>query len=424
MNEFKSSRICSIKELFTNIINGITLFFAFYAASSILGNVTHAKNLPGAGWWIIFVAVMFLQYILRINIKKTFVFLILNMIMPVMIFLLPSGILGTRILFTIIAFFYSIYSVFLFTTTTDKLSVSFSPVFTGGLGIVSLFILHRFDYREYDLLMVILFLISLCLYFLKMYLDRFVNFVNVNLASAAHIPVKSIFRSNSVLLCFYVILGGVLIFILSSFKLISDLFKNIAEFMRKSIIFLLSLLPEPEVVQTEAEEVTRNELPTNYGDLFVAGEASPVWKYVDLLTTFLVVVLILALSVFVFKKIYEFIVARYKKQKPLTVIENSDYEEVHEAIESDIKPQEKHSFNLFMNLSPRMQIRNIYKKRIRQSKLLLTKSGDDNSLLYLTSRECEKILEKKGMSDIYEKARYSDKPVISEDVALMRNICR
>ena len=424
MNEFRSSSICMIKELFSNIINGITLLFLYFTASSIIGNVRGDEAFPAAAWWLVFTALMYLQYFFRTGIKKTIIFLILTLLMPIAVFFLPLGFIAYRIVFTVFAFFYAVYSVFLYTTTLDKLSVSFSPVFTGGIGIVSLFVLHRFNYVKYDPLYVILFLISLSLYFLRMYLDKFVEFINVNLASAAHIPVRNIFKSNSILLSIYVVIGAAIIFVLSSFNFISKVFHGTGEFLRRAIIYLLSLLPEPEEVTTNAEEVVRNELPMGYGDLFVAGEASPVWKYVDLLTTSLVIVLLLALLFFVIKKVYEFVSAKYKKRKPLTVINNTDYEEVHERIEEKVKTVERRRFNLFENFSPSMQIRNLFKKRIKLSKMILTKSGDEDKLSYLTAKDCERILNLKEMADIYEKARYSENPVTSDDVNKMRKICR
>ena len=76
---------------------------------------------------------------------------------------------------------------------------------------------------------------------------------------------------------------------------------------------------------------------------------------------------------------------------------------------------------VFDRLSAGERIRRIYKKEVWNGRHILLKEGDAAGRLNsMTARECGQGLRKQGLSDVYEKARYSKETCTAEDVKRAR----
>lgn len=75
-------------------------------------------------------------------------------------------------------------------------------------------------------------------------------------------------------------------------------------------------------------------------------------------------------------------------------------------------------------LTPAQKIRRRYKKKVLDSKEFIVSKGKKDCMEWYTARECGIILDRPGMSELYEKARYSPYECTAEDVKRMKDACK
>lgn len=257
------------------------------------------------------------------------------------------------------------------------------------------------------------------LFFIIMYIQQYMSFLNVNNSSTGYLPAGEIFHSGLRLVLGYTAIGILLMVFVSH----TSWFQGIGELLRNGFFrflrWLLAFLPKA----SEGDElITQKDPASPLGELPVFERQETFWLWQILQYVF--VLLVVGLAVFLlFKglsKLISLLQVRFlfrKKTNQMPETEVSDVREFCDDTEKRIKRHRRH----FGILSNAEKVRRLYRKKLLSSEV---RGQDRKKLALYTAREWEKKLSVKGMANIYETARYSEQEISDEDVRHMKAACK
>lgn len=262
---------------------------------------------------------------------------------------------------------------------------------------------------------------SLGLFFIIMYIQQYMRFLNVNSSSTGYIPESDIFHSGLGLVCVYTAIGILLMVFVSHVSW----FQGTGEMMRNAFLrflrWILSFLPKG----SEGDEfITKQESGAPFGELPVLERQETFWLWKILQYVFVAIVAGLALYL-LFKgisKLISLLQMRFffrKRTNQMQETEVSDVREFCDTTEKHTKRRRRH----FGILSNGDKVRRLYRRKLLSSEDRMTVQDRKKLALY-TAREWEKKLAVKGMAEIYETARYSEREISDEDVRCMKAACK
>lgn len=262
---------------------------------------------------------------------------------------------------------------------------------------------------------------SLGLFFIIMYIQQYMNFLNVNKSSAGCLPASEIFHSGLGLAALYTILCVFLMLLVTQFswfKRVGNLLQNV---LWKLMRWILAKLPKSSEANTIPTDEDFSALP-NISSFFERQQTFWLW---EVLQYVFVAALALAALVLLFKalaKLISCIQGRYVFRARSQAAQEEDAFDIREKCVPSAKTAKKRQRHLGP-LSHSERIRKLYKRKLLSSAERMTAQENSRLEIY-TAREWERRLSVKGMAPLYEKARYSCQEVSAEDVRRMKEVCR
>lgn len=425
--QMKQNRITLLREILVTQMNHWMIFPFYLAGVTMLGDIVGTGE-PHVLLWLLMGSIPFLLYRIRTGFSKFGPVLLLHLAVIVLMLFLPMEHISIKVFQTFIAVVYIIYSGYLWFATEDRKDSKLHPFLGVGLSVLMLVVMHHQGHTEWDSALVMILIITLGLYFISYYIERYQNFLMVNNSSAGHIPAREMFHSGMGLVTGYTGICLLFLLLISNIQWMRGVLNALKNGFGYLLIFLFSIIPTNTQTYVESTEET---VVQDNADNFFAMEPTEtfwLWNVVDSIVTYLFI----AAMIFVVIKVVMFLVKLIRtkltdfhlpaKNKKIPVDEN--VVDVREKCDI-VRDKDWKARIPFLNLNPRERIRQLYKKRILSSKHMLSTEGIDSERLNrYTARECSNILKQEELAILYEKARYSNAQCDGDDVKQMRNACK
>lgn len=420
--KIKQERIMLLRELLVTQMNHWTFFPLYIVFVVILSNITNA-GAPNPLHWLFLGVLPFLFYVARSRLKFVPMLLLHMAVMGISI-ILPSENMVIRIFQVAVTFLYVIYSIVLRVNEREKKDGKVVPLLMMGISVLTLYLLHYLDHREWDFAIITGLIVIIALYFLNYYVEQYQNFLTVNQSSAGHIPAREMFHSGMSLVAGYTGIGVAILILVSNANwllVILNAGKGILGFLLRGIQALFSSDEPPK------EELTISESTGTAGGMMEGlepGDGFWLWQVLEYIIIFILFVLLAIVLVKCFISLSRLLLEKLKQSHAIRQEVSADeVVEVREKCEIIRDNHRKRDF-LFWNLKPAERIRQLYKKRILASQSCLAGDNQSRSLNLFTARECGRILEREELAYLYEKARYSQEECNNEDVKRMKTVCK
>lgn len=263
--------------------------------------------------------------------------------------------------------------------------------------------------------------ISIGLNYIILYIQRYIDFLNVNKSSAGYLPATEMFHSGFGLAIGYTVFGIALITVLASGPWIGQLGISLASLFIKFFKWLFTKFKgssaEDDIPIAEDYGTMPDQLPG-----FKINDTFWLWTVLEYVFIFAVSAAFLVLFVRGLIKLIQYLQRLALSRISIPDTGDEDAFDIHEKCEMDDKSGKKKQRH-FGPLSYSDRIRRLYKRRLLSSTGQMT-PGESKMLGVYTAREWEKKLSTQGMADLYEQARYSRQEMTAEDVKRMRDACR
>ena len=252
-------------------------------------------------------------------------------------------------------------------------------------------------------------------YFLYHFVTVYLDFVMIQENSASNMPEKELFAQGIKQVGIF---SGIVIFFaaLTSTNWITKTLSLVGGWVKAFFRYVFAgiggAIEEESAPSQPIVDAGQDNLfdPVEYSELWLL-----IRKIFDFLYEVLVVVIFVAVIYFGIRSLIRFVKLNFtnvgKKAEAKTILSNQD---IRESCYAESTKKEKKTFLGF--LSSEQRIRSLYKKRVLQEKAKIVGEGSPSRLTYLTAKECCDKLEAEELKNVYEKVRYSDDKVTSEDV--------
>lgn len=309
---------------------------------------------------------------------------------------------------------YLICSVYLRLQRQNRQEEGIHPEAVVCIGAGSLFLQHYQGRTDWDSWCVVSVIAALALFLLQYFLEHYLRFLYTNEISTSHIPRKEIFTSGFRLTVLYTGVGTLLLLLTANLGWLPAMMQKLLAGSR----FLVGLLPHS---QGQEEIITQEGLEQQTQSLFPVTETiEPFWLWTVLENMVMAVfwLALLIVTVLGLKRLFYYLRERFSQKQKLQIqlIENRN--EIRERCNIEKKKKENMSASLF--LSKELRIRRIYRKRIWSQRKQLVKQSNWQQLQRQTARECGEKLGELALSEVYEKARYSNELCTVEDLRIAK----
>ena len=363
--------------------------------------------------WMLWAIPLFFLYYVRKRSKHLSTLLLLHGLVVVLLYILPAANGVNRGVRMLVGCGFVIYSLWLRFRTQDSLSEPLSLPLAFGISFFCLFLQHYQGYDAWDLYYRMSLILVFLLYAVILFLQSYEDFLTVNRLSTGKIPFQEIFRSGIRSTTTFVLLAGMVLFLISQFAWLKPFLQVLRSGLLMVLHFLFGLLPadttEPEVIIEQ--NAGSGEMP-----LLESEDPFILWvilEYIAIIALLIVAVYILYRGI---RKFIAFLQDRMHflpESEKEAMTENSDIRERLERISDRSVSNDKKSFS-FLFPDAAQKIRHMYRKKMNACGLAKM------SISFYTARDAQKALGITGMAEIYEKARYSGIPCTEEDVRQMK----
>lgn len=398
-------RITAFRELLVTQMN----HWALYPLVMTAAGLTDMEYIP-LWQWILCSLAPFVFFFVR---RYTNGFLMLALShagMWICFWLLPSPNLIMKAALQVFLTCYLIYSLFLRIARRDRLDGSMHPGMTLGITAAALMLLHYHGQKRWDIYYVITLILCMGLHFLHYYLEQYLRFLVVNDSSAGHIPEKEIFRSGIGLAALYTAAGMVILLLTADIGWLG----KIAGFFKMLLVWLLKLLPRGFGEDDVSETPQKAAAERGFTPPLENQEPFWLWELMEKLLLAAFFLLLAAVVLWGIWKLVQFLAARFRTSLKIESTELKTVRDVREKCGIERRKSDKTPFFSFLTVQDR--IRRIYKKKIWSSRFELEGDGNAEALKILTARECCGRLKAQSLSQVYEKARYSNETCTAEDI--------
>ena len=292
-----------------------------------------------------------------------------------------------------------------------------------GIAAFSAFFVHYLGVRDWDEHYIIALIAAIALYFVIYYIDHYLHFLAVNESSAGFLPAKEMFRSGLGLVLGFTVLGAGILVLSSRVAWMSGILRLIKALLLRFLRFLFSGKGEEPAEEIEIPIIEERQNDMGEMPLPEATEPFWLWKVLEVIAIIVFAGLICALAVLflikLFRLIRQYLNLHFRQERS---VETGGTYDLREKCELEHSP-ERTRHSLFTALAPHERIRRLYKKKLLSSASRLSEE-DRNRMDIYTAKEWEKKLETRGMSDLYEQARYSNREMTAADVKRMKEVCK
>lgn len=366
-----------------------------------------------------------LTFFVRAKVKHFLPFLLSNLCILALSFIIPANNTVCRILCVICGVGYFIHTFAIRLKSDSMFTTPFSPAVGIALSVFGVFFQQQESDKHWDSYYTFTLIGCFALYFVIYYMNHYLSFLTVNDSSSGSIPASEMFHSGMGLVLVYTLTGTVLLLLATNVSWLEAILGFLKKGLIKFLRFLFSLFsdrsePETVTILREPEGLDNFEFYEQPVD-----EPSLFWKVLEIIC----MVAFFCLMIYAIIKLILFVVRFLKdrfalsfRHKNLDLSENisTDIREKCSLEKNVISIENRRLFGFF---SPAERIRKLYKKKLLNASGLLVK-GEPEKLALCTAREAEDKLKTAGMAVMYEKARYSNSSVTSRDVKNMKEACR
>ncbi len=360
---------------------------------------------------------LFFLYYVRKRSKHLPVLLMLHGLVVVLLYVLPAANGVNRGVRLFVGCGFVIYSLWLRFRTQDFTAEPLPLPLVFGISFFCLFLQHYQGDDAWDLYYRMSLILVFLLYAVILFLQSYEDFLTVNRLSTGKIPFQEIFRSGIHSTTTFVLLSGMVLFLISQFAWLKPFLQILRNGILMVLRFLFGLFPtdsmEPEFIIEQSG---------GSGEMPLPGSEDPfiLWvilEYIAIIALFIVAVYFLYRGI---RKLIAFLRDRMHflpESEKEAMPENSDIRERLAGISGRAVSNDKKRFS-FLFPDAAQKIRNMYQKKMNTCGLAKER------ISFYTARDAEMALDTPGMAEIYEKARYSGIPCTEEDVRRMKNKLR
>lgn len=403
--------IMFIREFMATTTNHWTFLPVVYAFAALKG----MTMIDLLGWSLVGVlpSILFLvrEYVQSILLQLCFfpIYMGILVLLPVQTDVLKGIYLFMVMVYILLSAFMSI--------KRDHVTKILPPFIALGIGFaLALFVFPNMQIYQFPFVLLLSTVIAVLFFFLAFYLDQYLIFIIRNEETSSSMPKSKIFRSGMILSGYYLGIGAVLLFVISSFAIseefIGSFWIRIKGILREGIRWLLNLFGKAEhdsQIQDGGEGMPWKfeEVPHQAPSLF--------WKVLEILL-FVIVAIIIAYAVIWFILTILRLLYRIWPRRV-------QYEAEEEVESIDLHETLSHKTHFFQetyderDMSIRQRIRKIFKKRAIRSHV------ERERLPYHTAREIT-VEEYPLLADLYEKARYSNLDCRKEELSALQQSLR
>ncbi len=385
-------------------------------AATLLAALAPQKR-PSMVLWMLWALPLFFLYYVRKRSKHLPVLLMLHGLVVVLLYVLPAANGVNRGVRLLVGCGFVIYSLWLRFRTQDFTAEPLPLPLVFGISFFCLFLQHYQGDDAWDLYYRMSLILVFLLYAVILFLQSYEDFLTVNRLSTGKIPFQEIFRSGIHSTTTFVLLSGMVLFLISQFAWLKPFLQILRNGILMVLRFLFGLFPtdsmEPEFIIEQSG---------GSGEMPLPGSEDPfiLWvilEYIAIIALFIVAVYFLYRGI---RKLIAFLRDRMHflpESEKEAMPENSDIRERLAGISGRAVSNDKKRFS-FLFPDAAQKIRNMYQKKMNTCGLAKER------ISFYTARDAEMALDTPGMAEIYEKARYSGIPCTEEDVRQMKNKLR
>lgn len=423
----KSERIEIVIEILITQMNHWMLFpivMVVTALSRLFGQSTDTGR-PEFLLWVICglfpIALFFVRYYAE---HLWFLFLChalvaaCSLILPV-----SSGLFG-RVICILCAAYYVIYSLILrLQENAAVYSTPIHPLAALGASLVSNFILHRQEGApDWDHYYVFILIGVFACYAIIYYLRQYLKFLQVNRSSTGYLPAGEILRSGIGYVLPYTLFGAVVLVL----SLNAEWLEPILQALKAGIMAVLRFIfghssgeSMEEMIQTP--EGTNKKFDPKAMGLPTEGTfwLWEVLEYVAIVLFFCGAAFCIVKALIWFVKLVRYRFGNKTDNNNFVLSEEAVYD-IHEKCGITKKDSGEKRVGFFRQFSPAERIRRLYKKQVLSGGIEVENKAELNCM---TAKECSQKIRKPDMAVIYERTRYSDSEITSEDVKRMKTAC-
>lgn len=406
--------VINLREFVVTQMNHWVLFPLFLMLAGLLQSLG-LYGTPNIFVWLAMGILPFAFYFFRMKLHG-FWLLVMGHLAAIIVFgYLAGNFTGSdNFLYLLFCVGYGIYSLYIRMNKRDFQDMEFFMPLAVAFSFIASLVVHRVGYPSWDVYFICALILVFGHYFFCSYLNNYINFINLNENTTGHIPEREIFVSGSLLVLFFTVGSMFLLLFVSGVEWLQSILNILQEMCLTVLRFLFSLIPIKESVRTP-QAVPDAPEPVMGDNLELPLESSFfLWDVLFYIVAVAVFCGILFSIFLLLKRLIRFIKSRMAYKIDNSVITVGHVSDVREKcdIKGDMQRKGAGKTSFWKSLSPEERIRKIYKKHI----LMM---GQTNPGL-LTAREWGVLLEETDMSDIYEKARYSNEICTLEDLRRMK----
>lgn len=416
----KEKTLILIRELIVTQTNHWSLFALAYGLSVMLSEVYSIRRLNLLCWGLMGLGLI-ANYLIRVSQSKMGIAVVLHLLTFIGMALTGFTELEYLLLHASFALFYCILSIVKMVGGLEQEDESFPIPVISILICAPFFVLTISQYDDvtgtYRNLLICLF----TMFFMQHYFGKYSRFVKLNEHSAGFFPKSEIMGAGLKSVIIYVGISAGLFFAIANM----DSLTEFGSFITGKISKWLKELLKKIFGQAELEAEKNGPLDYNDFDSLTAkmgqGEAYEESLFsiiIQKVIWALIIALMLVLIYRLIKKILGFFNMKLDREDVIVDELVTDVRESCDAV--SIKKKKIRAKRFF--LTPREKVRKYFKNTAKEKCFRICKSGDKKQLGFKTSGECSKAVDVPELSELYDRARYSDEEITEQDAERMKKI--
>lgn len=369
--------------------------------------------------WSMLLIIPLVFYWARIKIRNFFLFFALHLAVPVGIIFIPIHILP-KLLMIFTSMVYFIWSIRIRIKERGYGEGVMSPVFmTGAVGVMFL-IETSYTKKGWEHIYIVLAIIFAAGYCIYLFTSQYLRFLIVNESSAANIPEAEIF--NKGFRQTFMFMAGIvtLLVLTANVEWLAYVVSWLGDILLKVLRFLFSGAGRTEEEMPITMPV--EQIPPDMGMLGEVGEPALIWVILEKIVMIAGALFMVGLVIFGMVKGFQYLWKGFHKT------EDKDEKKISSGIDiresCTIEKNKKEGNNWFSFLNNREKIRKIYRKQVLKNKTAIIGDLDAEDLEYMTAKECCDKFAAEQLKKMYEKARYSEAEITSDDVRAAKSVSR
>ncbi len=398
----------------SNLLLSLTNHWVIIAVAIILTGA-FGSDTPRLGLWLALWTIPVYYYATRVKVHNFYLFF-LSQVLPLVV-AFGAKVSGE------IKFIWVVMTVFYMVSSIKIRLVEYSPelqihpaVSVGIIGAGFWLEGHLFNYGWISYYTTLIF-VYLIFYFFYYFVSQYLSFISVNRNTASNIPEKEIFTAGikQTVVCVF---GGVILMLLSInvewlTYIINLLKRGLGALLRIMVYFFNLEKSNPGTVTSEKGSGGGG------APFFEITDPHPFWVFLEKVAMVAVFVGIVVFIIMGIIRGYQFLRRNFREVNKSKMKEITGNQDIRESCEVEKRAGEERGWFSFLNNTEK--IRKMYRKRILKNKFVIAGEDGNEELRFLTAKECCDKISADSLKVIYEKARYSNEMVTSEEIRAVKS---